>query len=357
MDTTDRRTILTVCGTALAGALAGCNNTDDETSTATETDVATPTATETPKPTATPRPTDPEVMAALVTAQPKAATAFEHVQALQVVEDGQIGATSDDQFREFAIHDKDDVYDPLTVVRDTLVPVREQGSETQRVRVETLLSFGEYVNTKYQEYTALAEGFTRLYRGVDAYAADELTDAYDYFTATREDLASISEQRVAASELLEQFATDGIDLGIRAFSITDEQAEQTYVSTLVYRWVPGVRGMERHVAGMNTLARAIRAFEAADYERVTQLSQAASGGFEAASEALSMALDRDVSLFPSMLDTVACRSDGLAQSAATLRTAGRAGVNGDERSASARYETADSQFKRAFRDCEGDSAS
>lgn len=349
----NRRAIFTVCGTALAGALAGCNSSDASTPTPTETDSTTPSATATPEPTATPAPTDPEVTAALAAARPKAATAFEQLQTLHVIEDGEIGIESDDGFREFADHNKDDVYDPLTSVRDTLVPVREQGSKTQRARVELLLSLGEYTNTKYQEYTALAEGFSRLYRGIDAYVSNELTKAYDFFTAMREDLATISQRRVEASQLLQRFATDDIDAGIRAFSIMDEQAEQTYVSTLVYRWEPAVRGLTHHIDGVSALAKARNAFETGEYARTVQLARVARETFKTAEEALKTAFDRDVSVFSSRLDIVACRSRGFMQSAETLRSAGESGRNGDEQLAQRTYESADSQFMQAFSDCTG----
>ncbi|PSQ52669.1 hypothetical protein BRD20_05835 [Halobacteriales archaeon SW_8_65_20] len=350
----NRRTILTACGTAIAGTFAGCNSSDPSKTTATESSTATQTTTA--KPTPTPVPADPEVTAALETARPKAAAAFESLQSMQVIKDGEIGLGPDEGFIEFANHDRDDVYDPLTVVRDTLVPVREQGTETQQARVEALLSFGEYTNTKYQEYTALAEGFSRLYRGIDAYLNDELNEAYEFFTEMREDLATISQRRVAADKLLDQFAADGVDTSIEPFSIADEQAEQTYVSTLVYRWEPAVRGLKRQIRGIGNFSMAGTAFEAGEYERCVRLARTARGSFETVEETISTALDRDASLFSSFLTLISCRSTAFIESARTRRAAGESGVAGNEQIANRKYESSNSQFEQAFRDCDGDSA-
>lgn len=345
----NRRRILTACGTALAGALAGCNGGDPATETPTETATATPTPTS--EATATTEPTAPAVTEALETARPTLTTAFEAVQALQVIEDGEIGSESDDQFREFTTHDRSDVYDPLTVVRDTLVPVREEGSPAQRARVESLLALGEYTNTKYREYEALAEGFSRLYRGVDAYTTNEIVSASEYLTDMREDLGTISQKRVEASQLLQQFADGDTVPDVEPFSIADEQTEQTTVSTLVYRWEPGARGLAQNFTATVGLARANAAFEDGAYERVVRAAQLARDGFQQAEATIPTALDRDVSLFASFLGATVCRTSGLATAAATLRAAGEAGLSGDDATATTRYETANDQYAQAFQNC------
>lgn len=349
----NRRTILTACGTALAGALAGCNSSDESTETRTATTAQT--ASPTPESTATSTPANPEVTAALETARPEAATAFEAVQSLQVVDDGDLAMDEDSGFRGYAAHERADVYDPLTVVRDTLVPVREEGSKRQQAHVELLLSVGEYTNTKYQEYTAIAEGFSRLYRGIDAHMSTQVRDAYEFYTGAREDLASMSQERVAASQLLQQFATDGIEANIDGFSIMNEQAEQTYVSTLVYRWEPAARGLIHQLDGFGALGQARTAFEADEYERSVRLARIAREKFDTAATAVPTALDRDVSLFSSWLETVACRAPGFVESAETLRAAGESALAGETHAASETYESSKTQFDRAF-DCEGESA-
>lgn len=277
------------------------------------------------------------------------------MQSLHVIDEGTLVLDEDTGFRVYAGHERAEVYDPLTVVRDALVPVRDKGTERQQARVELLLSVGEYTNTKYQEYTAIAEGFSRLYRGIDAHMSAQIMDAYEFYTGAREDLASMSQERVAASQLLQQFASDGIEANIDSFSIMDEQAEQTYVSTLVYRWEPGVRGLIHHLDGLAASVQAQRAFEAEEYERSVRLARIAREKFDTTATAVPTALDRDVSLFSSWLDTVACRASGFVQSVETLRAAGESALAGETHAASESYETATAQFDRAF-DCERESA-
>ena len=103
------------------------------------------------------------------------------------------------------------------------------------------------------------------------------------------------------------------------------------------------------------LADAFRAFEADEHERSVRLAHIAHEKFDTTATAVPTALDRDVSLFSSWLDTVACRASGFVQSVETLRAAGESALAGETHAASESYETATAQFDRAF-DCERESA-
>lgn len=268
-----------------------------------------------------------------------------------VMEDGEVGIASSDNFEKYRDINDNEVIGPTSEAMRNLEGIRSQAQGENAATGKVLLGIAVYTDEKWKEYSNIVRAFTAFSVSLSKISESDARKSLDAAQDAMSLLTNVVDHRKELVRTLERIRSADGDPGLDQWDPAREASELIVLGDILKEMLPTFSGLKSLVTGTAQAGKAVTLTRNGKYSEAMHFATSARANIDNAATQFRKALDRNVRYFSDLVTMFECQTSRLYLVTATLVDAIEAYKDGNQTNGKERLSNYLDGSDRALQNC------
>lgn len=278
-------------------------------------------------------------------------SALKELNSSDVMEDGEVGIASSDNFEKYRDINENEVIGPTSEAMRKLEGIRSQARGENAATGKVLLGIAVYTDEKWKEYSDIVRAFTAFSVSLSKISESDARKSLDAAQDAMSLLTNVVDHRKELVRTLERIRSADGDPGLDHWDPAREASELRVLGDVLKEMLPTFGGLRSFVNGTAQAGKAVTLTRNGKYSEAMHFATSARANIDNATTQFRTALDRNVRYFGDLVAMFECQTSRLYLVTATLVDAIQAYEDGNQTKGKERLSDYLEGSDRALQNC------